>query len=215
MPLPRNVTDAVGTLTALPFAIGSRLRGSKVFHPKGVVHAARLTLDGHADLGFLGRPAEHEAIVRFSRGVGLPESVPDVLGLALRLPDVHGPGRHQDFLLATSGDAPITHHLLIPAGHPRQRPYSSLLPYSAGGDSFLIGALPGPTEDRYQLAVSAINGRFEPIGEIAIGERLPEAMDGMTFNPWNTGGGITPTGFINRLRAYVYPASQAGWKAAA
>jgi hypothetical protein len=213
MPLQRKIADAVGPLTALPFALASRLRRSKVFHPKGEVRDARVTLSGRPGIGFLGEPGEHQAVARLSRGVGLPESVPDILGLALRLPDVHGPGRHQDFLLATSADAPVAHHVLIPAAGPQQRPYSSLLPYRAGGDAFLIGALPGPAADRYQLAVAAINGRFEPIGEIELLGARPD-LDEITFNPWNTGGGISPSGFLNRLRAYVYPASQAGWRAA-
>jgi hypothetical protein len=32
-------------------------------------------------------------LLRFSRGAGLPEPLPDVLGVAIRLPDAHGPGR--------------------------------------------------------------------------------------------------------------------------
>ena len=31
------------------------------------------------------------------------------------------------------------------------------------------------------------------------------------FNPWNTGGGLEPAGFLNRLRDIAYPLSQRAW----
>ena len=57
----------------------------------------------------LRRRATHQGLVRFSRCVGLPNAVPDLLGMPLRLSDAHGAGRHQDFLLVTvrrAGPAP-------------------------------------------------------------------------------------------------------------
>ena len=53
--------------------------------------------------------------MRFSRGAGLPEPLPDILGVAVRVLDSHGPGGHQDFLLATSSGLPVAHHALLPA----------------------------------------------------------------------------------------------------
>jgi hypothetical protein len=218
LPAPaRAALDIAGLLTGLAFAAASLVRGAKIVHPAGVVHAARVRLYGRTapderSLAFLGQAGEHDAIVRFSRSLGLPEPLPDLLGLTLRLIDVHGPGLHQDFMLVSSVDAPVAHHLFVPSGDVQQRPYSSSLPYRAGDNRFLVGAL--PREDGvFDLAVSAINGRFEPIGEIRVGDRLPHELDATAFNPWNTGGGVAPAGWLNRLRAYAYPGSQAGWRA--
>ena len=210
-PSPRN---PLGWASALPFALISFARGGKAFHPKGVAHTATVVLHGssHAPPSVLAEAGEHEAVVRFSRALGLPRPLPDLLGLSLRLRDVHGPGRHQDFLLVTSVDAPVLHRVFVPADDVQQRPYSSSLAYAAGSQRFLVGALPaGGT--LFHLAVCAVNGRFTPIGEIRVGAQLPPEYDAMRFNPWNTGGGIAPAGFLNRLRAYAYPASQAGWRA--
>jgi hypothetical protein len=161
-----------------------------------------------ADL--LRTPGAHRALVRFSRSLGLPDSWPDLLGMSLRLVDVHGPGRHQDFLMVTSVDAPVLHHVFLPAGDVEQRPYSCSLPYDAGDTRFLVGAVPrgGMVFD---LAVAPIMGRFAAVGEIRVGRRLPPELDRLRFNPWNTGGGLELAGVLNRLRDYAYPLSQRGW----
>ena len=169
--------------------------------------------------------------MRFSRSLGLPPRLPDLFGIALRLPDVHGQGRHQDFLMVTSVDAPILHHIFIPVGDAQQAPYSSSLPYRSGDRRFLVGVQPvarsprprGPTVDekldraaatgrlRFALSIASLGGRFAPVGELRVGDRLPDDLNGIRFNPWNTGGGLVPAGALNRLRAYAYPASQEGW----
>jgi hypothetical protein len=43
-------------------------------------------------------------VVRFSRAGGLPEPLPDALGVAVRLPGAYGPGRDQDLLVTSSAD---------------------------------------------------------------------------------------------------------------
>jgi hypothetical protein len=213
-PPARAALDAAGSATGALFGMLSRLRGSKCVHPKGVVHAATVTIAGNgaapAGAALLRAPAEHPAIVRFSRSFGLPDSWPDLLGMSLRLRDVHGPGRHQDLLMVSSVDAPVAHHVFLPASDPEQRPYSTSLPYRAGGVRFLLGAVPRGGL-RFDLCVARIMGRFARVGEIRVGERLAPELDATTFNPWNTGGGIEPAGVLNRLRDYAYPLSQRGW----
>ena len=231
-----RLMDAVGYAAGAPFALVAALRGGKAGHPHGAVHAATIEITGSAAAPpaatLLREPAEHRALVRFSRSLGLPRPLPDLIGMSIRLPDVHGPGRHQDFMLVTSADLPVVHHGFLPAADVWQRPYTSSLPYRAGDDLFIVGALPDPdgprpegeheldrlakaaaTGDlRFSLAVAAPMGRFRPVGEIRIGSRLPAELDAIQMNPFNTGGGLQPAGFLNRLRDYAYPLSQAGWR---
>ena len=213
-PAARTALDAAGWAAGSVFNAISRLRGSKSLHPEGVVHEATVTVAGNIVVPpaarLLREPGEHRALVRFSRSFGFPDSWPDLLGMSLRLLDAHGPGRHQDFLMVTSVDAPVLHHVFLPAGDVEQRPYSSSLPYTAGGERFLVGAVPRG-DMRFDLAVASVLGRFEPVGEIAVGRRLPQELDGLPFNPWNTGGGLELAGVLNRLRDYAYPLSQRGW----
>ena len=67
---------------------------------------------------------------------------------------------------------------------------------------------------RFEIGVAPVNGRMVPVATLEIGERLADAANGVTFNPWNTGGGMQPTGPINRMREWVYDRSQAGWQPA-
>jgi hypothetical protein len=135
-------------------------------------------------------------------------------------------------MLVTSADLPLVHHAFLPATDVQQRPYTSSLPYSAGGERFLIGALPDPASPRpdggteldrldaaartgrlrFQLAVAPVMGRFRPVAELRIGERLPGELDALRFNPWNTGGGLEPVGALNGARDRAYKLSQRAWR---
>ena len=231
---PSRALVTVGRLTGVLFKWMSRLRGAKAAHPAGTVYEAVLRVDGGAHVPpaatLLATPAEHRAVVRFSRSLGLPPRLPDLFGIAIRLPDVHGGGRHQDLLMVTSVDAPLLHHIFIPVTDPQQAPYSSSLAYRSGGKRFLVGVQPvagsprppGRTVDEklqlaaatgelhFALSIASLTGRFAPVGELRVGQRLPDDLNGIHFNPWNTGGGLVPAGVLNRLRAYAYPASQEG-----
>jgi hypothetical protein len=232
-PIPSGTPGPIAAMAGMTFAALSRLRGARIFHPRGVGYNGTLRIEptGHRYEGvpLLERPGEHPAIFRFSRGAGLPEPLPDVLGLALRLPDVHGRGRHQDFLLVTSVDAPLLHHLLLPGiGGFSGQSFSSVLPYRVGGNLRLVGAQPtgrrlggdrgalrGLTEaaDRgdlnFRLVLASIRGRWSPVGELHVAERLSnEEAEELAFTPWNSGGGIRPTGPLMGVRRGAYRGSQ-------
>jgi hypothetical protein len=168
----------------------STLRRRRSLHPDGASYHAAVHIDGDTDLDgtpLLAHAASHPALVRFSRGAGLPPSLPDVLGLALRLCDVHGEGRHQDLLMATSAKPPVLHHLLLPGVRgPFGQPYSTILPYRA----------------------APFRG-WRRIGSIDVGAPLGgDVGERLRFNPWNTGGGIRPAGPFQGLRDPAYSASQ-------
>ena len=230
--LGETVGWSVGTVLAALAAV----RRGKAVHPHGVVYGARLTITGAASApraaGLLSTAGEHRAIARFSRSVGLPRPLPDLLGLSLRVMDAYGDGCHQDFLLVTSADLPVVHHIFLPALDVQQRPYTSSLPYRAGPDLFLVGALPRPDSPRpggdhefdrlqaaaatgrleFDLAVAPVTGRFRPVGTLRIGRRLDPELDALRFNPWNTGGGLEPAGWLNGARDRAYKLSQGAWR---
>jgi hypothetical protein len=189
----------------------SRVRGARIFHPDGVAHAATLVVPGGARTGasLFDQAAEHRATVRLSRGVGLPRPLPDTLGLAVRVEDAYGERRHQDFLMNTSLDAPVLHHLILPALLPAQS-YSSVLAYRIGGSLRLVGAIPRG-QGAFDLAIAPLTGRLTPVARLILGERLPgEIAERIRFNPWHTGGGVAPAGPLQRLRGQAYPGSQRG-----
>jgi hypothetical protein len=199
------------------FALFRRLssgRGRRIFHPRGTAYAARFSAapDGLGAaifaIGF-----EHEALVRLSRGLGVRPPLPDVFGLAVRLPDVYGPGAHQDFLLASSGGGPLGRRLLRPALGSGAGMYSSLLPYEIGARRLLVGARATASSPTiaFELLVASPAGTWRGVGRLTLGRRLDDsAARALRFDPWNTGGGIIPVGLINRLRAAAYRGSRRG-----
>jgi len=219
-------------LTERAFRAAASARGNRVFHPRGVCFRAELDVDPPgdglgADTELLSRRARHPAIARISRGGGLPEPMPDVLGLAFRLEDPYGPGSRQDFLLATGGRAPVARNLLLPGvqGYGAAT-YSSLFPHRLGRELRLIGALPTPgrtdlrtlealeraaPELEFRICAATAAGPWQQFGTLTLGSQLPSReCEELDLDPWNTGGGIRPVGPLMGLRRPAYAGSRAG-----
>lgn len=229
--LPGPVAAAAANL----FGALSRLRGARIFHPRGVGYAGNLVIEQpqaeYSGVPLLERAGEYPAVVRFSRAAGLPEPLPDALGLAVRLTDVHGRGRHQDFLLVTSADGPLLHHMLLPnvRGFFGQS-FSSLLLYRVGAKLRLVGATPATRPRQrapgalpelieaaergglhFRLALASLGGSWRAVGDLHVARRLPEdETERLAFTPWNTGGAIRPAGPLQGLRRAAYRGSQRG-----
>src|SRR5215218_9377927 len=95
--------ETAGRASATTFARLSALRRRRVFHPYGASFTGTLTVDGRHDPRFgsllLDTSAECECIVRFSRGAGMPEPLPDILGMAVRILGRDEASSFQDLLL--------------------------------------------------------------------------------------------------------------------
>lgn len=227
-----RVERALGPLapaTEAVFRTAARVRRARAFHPEGV------TAVGHAvPLGALpGLPAgPGEVVVRFSRGIGLPEAWPDVLGVSARLVDVDGPGRHHDLLMASSGWSVPGRRLLRPARHLTGGAFSTLLPYAARGRRVLFGAevlAAGPLAvgdleaavEAGHLAVqvrwAGLTGGWHDLLSIGALTVLPEVEDRqLDLAPDRHAREVVPVGALNALRRPAYAASREGrWSAAA
>jgi hypothetical protein len=226
------VRRPAATAAGAVFGALAALRHRRALHPDGASYEAVVRIDGderYDAVPLLARPGSYRALLRFSRGLGLPASLPDALGVAVRFCDVYGEGRHQDLLMTTSARPPVLHHLLLPALRgPFGQPYSTILPYRVGDGIRLFGVLPlaTPAHDartdleefadaaargdaRFALALVAPFGWWRPIGVVETGAPLdPSVGERLRFNPWNTGGGIRPVGPFQGLRDAAYGASQ-------
>src|SRR3954463_10680255 len=191
-PTARALGAAGGVASGVLLAAISAVRRAKAVHPHGQSFLAEVRIPGGAAAPagsqLLRTAASHRAIVRFSRSVGLPRPLPDLLGMSIRVLDAYGENRHQDFLLVTSADLPVLHHVFLPARDVQQRPYSSSLPYRAGDRAFLIGACPVPGAPRpdgddefdrlaraartgrlrFDLATASPLGRFDRVASLQI-----------------------------------------------
>jgi hypothetical protein len=153
-----------------------------------------------------------DSLVRLSRAIGLPRALPDVLGLALRLHDVHGAGRPQDLLLASSL-APPMHVTLAPARSFGRAWFTTLLPYRIGDRrSILVAHAAGP--GRFALGTAdPLRRRIEPLAELTVTRRLDRApAEASSFDPILH---AAPTfrqdaGTLDAVRARAYRASRRG-----
>ncbi len=227
--VPAPVAAATGAFWG---AISALRRHRRSLHTNGDAYEAELVIERPQGVGvpLFDEPGRRPAIARLSRGAGLPEPVPDILGIAIRIVDAHGPGAHQDFLLATSAGLPVAHHLLLPATSFFSRTFSSVLPYSIGGSTRLVGAraLAGPPhggdqglggvataaarrELAYELSLARPFGRFARVARLELGAQMPaDEAERLRFNPWNSGGGIVPAGPFQGVRLPAYEGSQKG-----
>jgi hypothetical protein len=217
---------AVGAAAARVLEELSKLRGKRIFHPRGVGFQGQLT--PLAESGVRATPLQREAaaIVRLSRSFGLPEWAPDPCGLGLRIPDAYGGGRHQDILMVSSGRGTVARHALLPSRGFTDRPYSTLLPYELEGRLILFGArstTPGTgprlaelrerdhADLDFVLETAEPGEDWRPLATLSLQRQLPSTeTELLDLDPTNTGGGLRLAGLLNRLRGPSYRGSQAG-----
>jgi hypothetical protein len=164
--------------------------------------------------------ARHQALLRCSRGAGLPEPLPDALGVAIKLPDAHGPSADQDLLLTSSTDRPLLRRLLFPARSFVHGAFSTALPYDLGSERVVLLLVPilssagrssggaghrpvgGALAELRAVAANGLElelrtarslGRSQPLATVTVGPPLPaDQTEALRFNPWTTGPGHPP-----------------------
>ena len=200
--LPRAVT-------ASALALGTAVRGARVFHPRGQASSGTVVTDGGGGWGarLLDEAGRHDVVVRVSRGAGLPEPLPDVVGLAVRLPGLGRGGGALDLLVNTSGGPPGLRHLFLPA--PLGRTYSSVLPYRTGsGRTVMLGAR--SDGDGWELLAAPLTGGWTRWGRLTLGAALPDAeSEELRFRPTVGADDLQPVALFRAVRDLSYRLSQA------
>ena len=224
-PVGRRGAQVLAAVGAGVVRAASLLRGERVIHAKGTTVHGRLVVPGGAGLGvpLLDEPGRHDVLVRFSRALGLPDRLPDVLGLAVRVLDAHGPGRHQDLLLDSTVGLPVLRRLPVPQKDLLGALYTSMTDYDLGGRRRLLGVLPdagAPSTghldelagrgDGARLRLAYHEGRrWRDVAVLELGRPVPDGRT-VRFAPDVTGGGIRPAGWLHDLRRDAYRASHVG-----
>jgi hypothetical protein len=232
---------AAGPVVAAGFYTLAALRRRRSLHPTGVGYQGRLRVPDERPprpgVPLFQAGATHPVLVRFSRGAGLPEPLPDALGVAIKLPGAHGPGVDQDLLLTSSTDRPLLRRLLFPARSFVRGAFSTALPYDLGSERVVLLLVPAPINAgrsaggggrrpvgglaelravaanglEFELRTARSFGRSQPLATVTVDAPLPaDQTEGLRFNPWTTGPGIHPSGWLNLLRDAAYQASQRG-----
>jgi hypothetical protein len=214
------------------FRIASKLRGARAVHPRGVVmHGTWRPVGGSILSGSPLLAGPKPALLRLSHSIGLPPSIPEIVGFAIKVLDAYGPGQDQDLVLISSCRNYIGRRLILPGHELTTGVMSSVLPYDVDGVGrrlILARARAGSPSATYADVVREGPERM-PVFEIRLGrpdgpmlaslhaEELaaPEISETIRYDPWNTGPELQPRGVLNRLRQPTYAASQEGWGAPA
>lgn len=206
------VTDAKDTLAA---AVGVALGGvfrvvgavrptEKPLHPRGRVVTGVLERTGVAEpvgAAFVDEPGTDDVLVRVSRATGLPAPLPDIHGLALRVPLAGG--GHGDLLLASTGWGRLGRFLLTGGRHPGSRPMSTLLPYRTDSGRLVLLGARVLDEEHVLLACAIGTGPWQSFAELRLGGE--EGDSPVSFDPVRHPlPGLAVPEWVRRLREPAY-----------
>lgn len=185
----------ISDVASWPIEFGAAVRHRRLFHPSGVL--ARGTLERTAPSG-RGLPLYScDVVGRLSKGIGTPDSVPDIAGLAWRMPPQLS-GTPWDVLLASTLAG--NRFVLWPANSWAGITFSSVMPLRFDGALWWLRARLTTEFDggglcldsvnsqlerggiRFDIEQSPATGEFEPLARLSLLEKLPHGRD-VSFDP--------------------------------
>jgi Dyp-type peroxidase family len=201
--------------------------GRRPVHATGAAYSGVLEIptpkDELLDGIVFDRPGHLPVVVRLSRGFSRPLRRRDVHGVAIRVLDAGGPGRHQDLLLATSktGANGLEQTDMSMRYEPR---FTSTLHLGSPNGPVLVVARPLQTmpDDslvhggaagglRFSLGVQYKGLEERQVGEVTLGAPLAaDEAEALHFSIEHDWGGIQPWGVLNDARVVVYRAAAWG-----
>ncbi|MGZ8801587.1 MAG: phosphodiesterase [Mycobacterium sp.] len=222
-------------IAGLPIQLGAAVRHRRLFHPAGVLASGsieRIVASGE------GLPIQSGPIVgRVSKALGVPGSLPDVAGLAWRMPPAVTGSTAWDVLLATAGlgsaSALPNRLLLHPVTSWSDTLYSSLMPVRYERQLWWIRArlttgltAPGLSLDTvvdglgrgglaFDVEQARGTGPFGQLARLSLSEIIPAAehsKDDIAFDPArNTAAGVELwPDWLRGVRRQAYRSSREG-----
>src|SRR5581483_2850092 len=189
---PMQASDFV----ALPLGLGSAIRRRRVFHPIGLIVSGRLERTAPPGEGLPAESGDIEA--RISKAVGLPGRLPDLIGLALRIPPRAFAATPWDILMVSAGSGALTRFALHPVTSWRA-PMNTLMPLRYDGDYWWLRArMTSPLDAdglslddishaverglEYDLDQACGTGDFAPLATIRL-DKAGDASHDIAFDP--------------------------------
>lgn len=151
-------------------ALGA-LRRNRPIHTVGTVVSGRLVIDtpGRTGSPLLDTPGATELVARLSRSASWPVALPDVNGLALRIPGGGPDGGPADVLFSSTGTGRFTRYLLRPRLSATAGPLTTMLPLTGPAGNIVLRLDAGPGY-RYRLSCSRNSGPWRPLGTVSLQE---------------------------------------------
>lgn len=215
-------------IVALPLQLGSAVLHRRVFHPLGVLAEGRIERVAPAGVGL---PVEStDVLARVSKAVGLPGELPDLIGLAWRMPPHQSATTPWDVLTVSAGSGLLTRFALRPTSSWTGTTLSTLMPLRRDDGWWWVTAelktpvASGLSLDRVRGAIDGGGvefdiqqahgtGPFEPLAILRLSTVIPTDEDhDVSFDPTrNTapGVGLGPQ-WLTALRERAYLRSRRG-----
>lgn len=218
MPFRTTLTSAAATAGGAVLATATRAVSAvrparKPLHPRGRVVVARLHrrgLEPGIGVPWLDASGADEVLVRTSRAIGLPDALPDIHGLAIRVPldGLGGGGDFGDLLFASTGWGRLTRFLLTPSRTMGSRPMTTLLPYRSVAGPIHLGARMAGAET-IELSCSVDSGEWQHFADLRLSQQ--DAGDPtISFDPVeNALPGLGQYAWVRRLREPAYDEARA------
>jgi hypothetical protein len=219
----------VSDIAAAPFRWGAAIRHRRLFHPVGIL--AHGSLDRLAPPG-VGLPMESTPIIgRVSKALGLPGSLPDIAGLAFRMPSRPVTSTPWDLLLASAGSHLLTRVALRPVSSWSGAWLSTLMPFGYNGEVWWVrariasevgaGLALDTVSDRIgrgglRIDIEQANGTqdFHPVASLTLDEVIPtdDPAHDVSFDPTlHSAPGVTLLpGWLTDFRRLAYLRSRQG-----
>lgn len=197
---------AAGRALAAGLGAVALLRRGKPLHPRGEICRAVLDLT-HPVPGagpFAGSTGTYDGLARRATAMGLPAPLPDVDGLALRLPV---DGGDADLLFAATGTGRWTRRVLALHRSGARVPLTTLFPFETGAGRLVLGLF--PVGGDYDLRGALDSGPWRPLGHLTLEPLDVEDPPELRFDPIRNappGLGTSPT--LVRLRDPAYVAAR-------
>ncbi|MDF2967348.1 MAG: hypothetical protein K0Q93_1126 [Nocardioidaceae bacterium] len=204
------LTGAAGrVLAGVFFLVGKARRARhKALHPRGRTAPGMLRRHGGSRSGvaWLDGAGTDRVLVRLSRSAGLPHPLPDILGLAVRVPVGDG---HGDLLFASTGRGRLSRFLLRPARRHERAAHTTLFPFRTPVGAVLLAAFPAGV-GHFALAWSRLTGDWNVIGELSMDSADRSVGESpVSFDPVvNTVPGLDSYGWAEQLRQFSYAAAR-------
>jgi hypothetical protein len=185
-------------IVALPIRLGAAVRRNRLFHPDGVLAEGILERVAPPDEGLPMQSCD--VVGRISKGIGMPGTLPDVAGLAWRIPppqDLRSCLPWDVLLASTVANSRI---VLTPTRSWSKTTFSSIMPLRFRADAWWVRARlvtkidePGLSLDtiRNQIDSGAIDfdieqakgtGGFSPLARLSL-RHLDPSTDDIAFDP--------------------------------
>jgi hypothetical protein len=211
----------LGRLVGGPLGLLARVRGGKPMHPRGAVFDAVLHRLGHGEpwgVAWLDESAGEPAVVRMSRGAGLPAALPDLLGLAVRV--VAADAEPVDLLLTSAGRGRLGRLLPVPRKDPATS-YGSIMGYRSDAGTIRLAALPEHPQESggevaapprvFVLSAARGAGSWQPFARLTLTAPAAPLDPDVRFDAVrHPPPGLVADGPMARFRAPAYAAARRG-----